>query len=99
MERRINNVLEDIKRIIFHSKVLQKRSERHKAVQNKLVSYFQENDFNVEKEFYLAYRTLRNRNKKFAPNRVVFRNGYIDIFAKKDRLEVAIEFDTGFTVK
>ncbi len=98
MDENIEFLLRDIKKIVFKSKdISRERKKRHDFVQQKLFGYFIKKGFSVKSEFGIIFRKLSRR--KGSSIKSDFRNGYIDIYAEKKGFRIAIEFDSGQSVK
>ena len=94
-----NLIVEDIQKIVFECDVYSlKRSEIHKKIQNYLMGYLFEKGFKVTPEYRIRFRTL-GRVKRLQGQVKESKIGYIDVFAQKNNLKIAVEFDTGASLK
>lgn len=98
-ENEINKIVEDIQQIVFQCDVYSnKRSEIHKKVQNYLMGYFFEKGFKITPEYKIKYRKL-GRIKRLQGQVQESKIGYIDVFIQRNNLKIAIEFDSGASMK
>lgn len=92
-----DKIIEGIKYILSQAREFS-RPIQHEIIQQELFTFFRENGFDAffeyELEYYHIYRGTKNTGKI-----KLIENGRIDIYAKKDNIEVAVEFDSGATLK
>lgn len=98
-DNKINQIINDIQKIVFECDIYSyKRSEIHKKVQNYLIGYFYDKGFNITPEYRVKYRKL-GRIKRLQGQAIESKIGYIDVFVQKNDLKIAIEFDSGASMK
>jgi len=92
-----NSILESIKRILLESKGLE-RPLQHEFIQQELYKLFRRDGFDSFFEYEISY-LHKYRGTKQAGKEKLVRNGRIDIVAQKDDTKIALEFDSGATIK
>ena len=85
-------MIEDIKNIVFN------RSKNHNSIQNALVNYFRSKHYRVIPEYSIAYRKL-GRIERLQGNEDLSKGGKIDIYAQRNQERIAIEYDSGATIR
>ena len=91
-------ILRNTKIIVFNTNVDRKRRKWHNHVQKDLIIFFREMGFYCIPEYKIEYRTL-GRITRLRDFEDLSRRGRIDIYAQRDNLKIAIEFDSGASMK
>ena len=93
-----DDIVGGIKSILDKSKSTQERLIRHDFIQNSLFLFFDDLKFRSIREYALSYRDKYRNKKRFGESRFI-RHGKIDLYASKDDLKIAMEYDNAATLK
>lgn len=93
-----DDIVGGIKSILDKSKSTQERLIRHDFIQNSLFLFFDDLKFRSIREYTISYRDKYRNKKRFGESRFI-RDGKIDLYAFKDDLKIAMEYDNAATLK
>ena len=102
----LNSIVEHIKEILKQAENISERSVRHRFIQNNLISFLVDKDFDAIKEYKVKFFCKYRIRKRFGESRGK-RNGLIDIYAnfidlKNKRMTdtaIAIEYDNSASLR
>ncbi len=90
-------IVDGIKNIICQSKDFT-RPIQHEFIQQELYKFLREESFDTYFEYEIEYHHIYRTTKKAGEVRLI-KNGRIDLYAEKNNIGIAIEFDSGATIK
>ncbi len=100
MDEILKEIFEDIKIVLLNSMDIQSRRERHKFINGKIFRLFLKKSFKTYSEYKISFQN-RHRRKTYTNYGDIrgIRKGRIDIYAIKNNLRIASEFDTGLMLR
>ena len=75
----LSMIIEDIKKILWQAETISERNVRHNFIQDSIVSFLREKDFDVIKEYRVNFNSKYRNKKRFGENRSKV-NRLIDIY-------------------